>query len=108
MAFEVIEIQTSTDLNINLLPELTRNHVYMLPAFILMQAKKEGAKAKLCTKIQRQYVEENIGTTILVNYSRVHNMTNRLTTLCLDAQELLVIILRFLYWKRTLFPRCTY
>ena len=91
MAFRSDRNASLTDLNINLLPELTRNHVYMLPAFYpyASQPKGEwGAKAEIMYKIPKgNLLGGKYGTTILVNYSRVHNIDKQAIndTLPLDA-----------------------
>ncbi|MCK9498027.1 MAG: hypothetical protein GX793_03970 [Bacteroidales bacterium] len=91
MSFRSDRNASLTDLNINLLPELTRNHVYMLPAFYpyASQVKGEwGSKAEITYKIPKgSLLGGKYGTTIMLNYSRVHNIDKQAVndSLPLDA-----------------------
>ncbi len=78
MAFRSDRNASLTDLNINVLPELTRNHVYTLPAYYPYASQPNGewgAKAEIMYKIPKEsLLGGKYGTSILANYSRVHNI----------------------------------
>lgn len=78
MAFRSDRNATLTDLNLNVMPELTRNHIYTLPAFYPYASQPNGewgAKAELMYKFKKEsFLGGKYGTTLYVNYSRVHNI----------------------------------
>lgn len=67
-----------SELNINQLPELTKNHTYTLPAFYpytTQQNGEWGAKAEIMYKFAKNTpIGGKYGTTISLNYSRVHDI----------------------------------
>jgi hypothetical protein len=67
-----------TDLNINMMPEISRNHIYALPAFYPYASQPNGewgAKAELMYKFKKDsFIGGKYGTTVSLNYSRVHEI----------------------------------
>jgi hypothetical protein len=78
MSFRSDRNASLTDLNINLLPEITRNHIYTLPAFYPYASQPNGewgAKADIMYKIKKgSKIGGKYGTTISLNYSRAHEI----------------------------------
>lgn len=78
MSFRSDRNSSLTDLNINLLPEITRNHTYTLPAFYPYASQPNGewgAKAEILYKIKKgSKLGGKYGTSISLNYSRVHEI----------------------------------
>ncbi|HOZ31134.1 MAG TPA: DUF6029 family protein [Bacteroidales bacterium] len=78
MSFRSDRNSSLTDLNINLLPEITRNHIYTLPAFYPYASQPNGewgAKAEIMYKIKKgSKLGGKYGTTVSINYSRVHEI----------------------------------
>lgn len=69
---------TLTDLNMNVMPEVSRNHIYTLPAFYPYASQPNGewgAKAEIMYKIKKgSLLGGKYGTSINLNYSRVHSI----------------------------------
>lgn len=67
-----------TDLNINLLPEVTKNHIYTLPAFYPYASQPNGewgAKAEVMYKFKKDsFLGGKNGTNVTLNYSRVNSI----------------------------------
>ncbi|MDD3861177.1 MAG: DUF6029 family protein, partial [Bacteroidales bacterium] len=78
MSFRSDRNASLTDLNINLMPEISRNHIYTLPAFYPYASQPNGewgAKAEIMYKIKKgSKIGGKYGTTISLNYSRVHEI----------------------------------
>ncbi len=78
MAFRSDRNASLTDLSINTLPEITRNHIYSLPAFYPYASQPNGewgAKAEIIYKFHKDsFIGGKYGTTVTLNYSRVHNI----------------------------------
>jgi hypothetical protein len=67
-----------TDLNMNVMPELTKNHIYTLPAFYPYASQPNGewgAKAEIMYKIKKgSLIGGKYGTSLTLNYSRVNSI----------------------------------
>ncbi len=78
MSFRSDRNAVLTDLNINQLPEITKNHTYMLAAYYpyATQPKGEwGMQAEVIYNFKRKStLGGKYGTTIALNYSRVHSI----------------------------------
>lgn len=78
MAFRSDRNASLTDLTINTMPEITRNHIYTLPAFYPYASQPNGewgAKAEVMYKIAKgSMLGGKYGTSITINYSRVHEI----------------------------------
>jgi hypothetical protein len=78
MSFRSDRNASLTDLSINQLPEITRNHIYTLPAFYPYATQPNGewgAKAEIIYKIKKEsLLGGKYGTTISFNYSRAHEI----------------------------------
>ena len=78
MSFRSDRDASLTELNINQLPELTRNHSYTLPAFYPYSTQingEWGAKAEVMYKFAKNTpLGGKYGTLITVNFSRVHDI----------------------------------
>lgn len=70
-----------TDLNINLLPEISKNHTYTLPAFYPYASQTNGEwgiKGEVMYRFARNTpIGGKYGTTVSVNYSRVHDIDKK-------------------------------
>jgi hypothetical protein len=82
MSFRSDRDASLTELNINQLPELTRNHTYTLPAFYPYSTQNNGewgAKAEVMYKFAKKtLLGGKYGTLIAVNFSRVHDIKRNL------------------------------
>lgn len=78
MSFRSDRNASLTDLNINLLPEISKNHTYVLSAFYPYASQTNGewgAKAEVMYRFARNTpLGGKYGTTVSVNYSRVHDI----------------------------------
>ncbi len=78
MSFRSDRNATLTDLNINLLPEITKNHTYTLAAYYPYATQPNGewgAQAEILYNFKRKStLGGKYGTSIALNYSRVHNV----------------------------------
>lgn len=78
MAFRSDRNASLTDLNINQLPEITKNHIYVLPAFYPYATQPNGewgAKAEIMYKIPKNtLLGGKYGTNVSLNYSRAHDI----------------------------------
>ncbi len=78
MSFRSDRNASLTDLNINLMPEISKNHTYTLPAFYPYASQPNGewgAKANVFYKIpKKSLLGGKYGTTISLYYSRVHDI----------------------------------
>jgi hypothetical protein len=78
MSFRSDRNASLTDLNINLMPEISKNHTYTLPAFYPYASQPNGewgAKANVFYKIRKKsLLGGKYGTTISLYYSRVHDI----------------------------------
>lgn len=78
MSFRSDRNANLTDLNINLLPEITRNHLYTLSATYPYASQPNGEfglQATIYYKIPKKtLIGGKYGTTISLNYSRVHGI----------------------------------
>lgn len=78
MSFRSDRNATLTDLNINQLPEITKNHTYMLAAYYPYATQPNGewgAQAEVIYKFKRKSpLGGKYGTILALNYSRVHNI----------------------------------
>lgn len=78
MSFRSDRNATLTDLSINLMPEISRNHIYTLPAFYPYASQPNGewgSKAEIFYKIPKKtLLGGKYGTTISVYYSRVQEI----------------------------------
>jgi len=79
MSFRSDRNATLTDLNINQLPEITKNHTYMLAAYYPYATQPNGewgAQAEIIYRIKRKtLLGGKYGTSISLNYSRVHDIS---------------------------------
>ncbi|MDR2011433.1 MAG: DUF6029 family protein [Bacteroidales bacterium] len=78
MSFRSDRNASLTDLNINLLPEISKNHTYSLAAFYPYASQTNGewgAKAEVMYRFARNtFLGGKYGTTVSVNYSRIHDI----------------------------------
>jgi hypothetical protein len=78
MSFRSDRNATLTDLNINLLPEITKNHTYTLAAYYPYATQPNGewgAQAEIMYNFKRKSkLGGKYGTSVALNYSRVHNV----------------------------------
>lgn len=78
MSFRSDRNASLTDLTINLLPEISRNHIYTLPAFYPYASQTNGewgTKAELMYKIKKgTSLGGKYGTSISINFSRVQSI----------------------------------
>jgi hypothetical protein len=78
MSFRSDRNANLTDLSINLMPEISRNHIYTLPAFYPYASQPNGewgTKAEVFYKIPKNtLLGGKYGTTISAYYSRVHEI----------------------------------
>lgn len=78
MSFRSDRNATLTDLNINLLPEITKNHTYTLAAYYPYATQPNGewgAQAEIMYNFKRKStIGGKYGTSVALNYSRVHNI----------------------------------
>lgn len=78
MSFRSDRNATLTDLNINQIPEITKNHIYVLPAFYPYATQPNGewgAKAEIMYKIPKNtLLGGKYGTSMSINFSRVHDI----------------------------------
>ncbi len=78
MSFRSDRNASLTDLNINLLPEISKNHTYTLPAFYPYASQPNGewgVKGTVYYKIpKKSLIGGKYGTTISLYYSRVHSI----------------------------------
>ena len=81
MSFRSERNASLTELNINALPELTKNHTYTLPAFYPYSTQTRGefgVKGEIMYKIPKKtLLGGKYGTTISLNYSRVHDINRQ-------------------------------
>jgi hypothetical protein len=78
MSFRSDRNASLTDMNINLLPEISKNHTYILSAFYPYASQTNGEwgiKGEVMYRFARNTaLGGKYGTTISVNYSRVHDI----------------------------------
>ncbi len=78
MSFRSDRNASLTDLNLNLLPEISKNHIYTLPAFYPYASQPNGewgVKGEVYYKIpKKSLIGGKYGTTLSLFYSRVHNI----------------------------------
>lgn len=78
MSFRSDRYASLTDLSINQLPEITKNHTYTLAAYYPYATQPNGewgAQAEIIYKFKRKsLLGGKYGTIIALNYSRVHNI----------------------------------
>ncbi len=78
MSFRSDRDASLTDLSLNQMPEISRNHIYTLPAFYPYASQPNGefgAKATVYYKIpKKSLIGGKYGTTISLNYSRVQEI----------------------------------